>query len=195
MEPIEKGELKQLLQSDSNQEVDRALRHLTKQQGPMIEKFVLKNSGSKSDAEDLFQDGLIALYKLARNKRLNEETNIEAYLYSICRNLWYKELKKRRMNVDISDIHQVVDTEDIVLYRLLSDEKKTIIQNLLKILGEKCQRILNYFYYDKLRMKKIMDLMNFANEQVVKNQKSLCMKKLRSTIMEHPSYASILKNA
>ena len=40
-------------------------------------------------------------------------------------------------------------------------------------------KILKFFYYDKLSMKKIMAALNLASEQVAKNKKMKCLKRLR----------------
>ena len=63
-------------------------------------------------------------------------------------------------------------------------ERSEIIANLIEKMGEECRQLLLYFYFDRFRMKRIMELMGFSSEQVTKNKKSRCMKKLRAMAEE-----------
>jgi len=64
---------------------------------------------------------------------------------------------------------------------------------LLESLGGNCKRILVLYYFDRLKMKEIAEVMNFANDQVAKNKKSSCLKKLKAKISESPRLKDILK--
>ena len=124
--------------------------------------------------------------------RLDEVNNIQAYFYSICRNLWLKALKKNQRTTALTDEYDTLGEEAIQVTTLLSDEKSTLLDRLLKGLGESCKNILVYYYYERLKMKEIMTLMNFSSEQVAKNKKSSCMKKLKETIAANPNLKELL---
>ena len=64
---------------------------------------------------------------------------------------------------------------------------------LLESLGKDCKRVLVLYYYERLKMKEIAGIMNFANDQVAKNKKSSCLKKLKSIVSESPRMKDILK--
>jgi RNA polymerase sigma-70 factor (ECF subfamily) len=49
-------------------------------------------------------------------------------------------------------------------------------------LGEKCQKILTLFYYQQYNIKEIMAEGNYNSENVVKSQKSRCLKTLKEAI-------------
>ena len=74
--------------------------------------------------------------------------------------------------------------EEVPIFRFVSQEQKEIFEGLLNEIGEKCRLLLRYFYYERKRMKEIVALMSFSSEQVAKNRKSNCMKKLRSLVKE-----------
>ena len=61
----------------------------------MIRNLVMKNSGSESDAEDVFQDALVVLFKKFNHSKFNLTVKFKTYFYSVCRNIWLTELKKR----------------------------------------------------------------------------------------------------
>ncbi|MBN1197861.1 MAG: hypothetical protein JXA23_00820, partial [Bacteroidales bacterium] len=62
---------------------------------PLILALVEKNSGNFQDAEDIFQDALVALYLRCRNKELVLSCSLRSYFYSICQNLWLQRLERK----------------------------------------------------------------------------------------------------
>ncbi len=182
------SEIIEQLQFGNSQSVDKALIYLHRQVYRTVVSFVKKYKGSDADCEDLFQDGLVALYRLAKDGKLKKDaTNVEAYLYTICRNLWYKQLQKRKETVEVDENANSVPIEELALYSLMEEEKKAAIDQLLSRIGDSCKRLLVYYFYDRLRLKQIAELMDYASEQVAKNKKSECMKKLRTLASELPS--------
>ena len=175
------------LQSDDYRTVDNALLYLHKRLYHKVAAFVKKYKGSQADCEDLFQEGMVALHKLARQQKLKPDTNVEAYMYTICRNIWYKQLQKRKETVELNEHFNSVPVEEVALYSLMEKEKKEAIGQLLSRLGESCKKLLVLYYYDRLKLKKIAELMGYASEQVSKNKKSECMKKLKTLVAENPS--------
>ena len=185
---ITSSEIIEQLQFGDSQSVDKALIYLHRRVYKTVVSFVDKYRGSDADCEDLFQDGLVALYRLAKQGKLKKEaTDVEAYLFTICRNLWYKQLQKRKETIPVDENVSSVSIEELALYSLMEEEKKAAIDQLLSRIGEKCKQLLVYYYYDRLRLKKIAGLMDYASEQVAKNKKSECMKKLKRLASELPS--------
>lgn len=191
--PSDEEILRQLQYGQSN-EVDAALSHLHRQMYLMVVRFVKRYRGGQADAEDVFQDGLVALYKLARQGKLAHDVNVEAYLFSICKNIWFKYLKKRKETVELDKVAYDLPVAEVQLFSLLSEERQSLIEQLLSRLGESCKKILTYYYYDRLRMKRIAELMEYANDQVAKNKKSNCMKGLKELLASYPSLKENLKN-
>ncbi len=173
------------LQSSTESELNRTMRYLYERMYESVRRLVLKNNGSEGEVPDVFQDGLIVLYKLALQKKINEETKVEGYLYSICRNLWLKELKKKKRSTELTDEMSAIPVEDAGIKLFVSDKQKSIFETLLSQLGKDCKQLLNYFYFDRKTMKEIVVLMKMTSEQVAKNKKSKCMKKLRELIEDN----------
>ena len=107
--------------------------------------------------------------------------------------MWKKKLVKSPAQVELNDQFQHIPVADFPIDRLLSNERKELLNTILKQLGEQCQQLLHYYYYDRLRMKTIVEKMNFSNDQVARNRKSSCMKKLRSIVLESPLYKNLLR--
>ncbi len=181
------------LQSIDERTVDDALSYLYEVSKKTVRFFILKNRGNEEDVDDIFHDGLIAFYNLARRDKLKMDTKVEAYLYTICRNIWSKKIKNRPTQEELTETFHSIPVEDLQIQTILDGEKKELIDKLLKDLGPDCQQLLLYYYFDHLRMKEIVKKMNFSNDQVARNKKSNCMKKLREVILNSPLYQYLLK--
>ncbi len=182
------------LQSNDKKENEQIILYLHQRMNAQVARFILLNSGGPEDVDDIFQDGLIALYKLAKKGQMEKVANIEAYLYSICRNLWLKKLQREKREVELTEAEETIATEEVSLQSLLSAERQEALDSLMANMGDACRQILRLYYYDRLSMKEIAKQMGFSNDQVAKNKKSICLKKLRQTILNSPHFRSLLNN-
>lgn len=193
MQPLSDEEIIEHLQSPDFLKNDLAMHYLYFSMYRKVVNFIVKNSGSEHEAADVFQDSLIAFYKLAKSNRLKEVKSLKAYFFSICKNLWYKTLQKKQKNTTLTEAYHSIPEEATQIQTLLNQEKKALINLLLDSIGESCRKVLVYYYYDRLKMKQIMTLMNFSSEQVAKNKKAACMKKLKEIIEKNPGLKDLLQ--
>ena len=192
MQQFSDEELLKKLKSSVYFENDEAMNFLYNKMYRKVIRFILKNSGSEQSADDVFQDSLIALYKSAKTNRLDGVDNIQAYFFSICRNLWFKALKKGQRTTELTEEYNAIPQEALQITSLLNHEKSALVDRLLHSLGEGCRKVLIYYYYERLKMNEIMKLMNFSSAQVAKNKKSACMKKLKEVITSNPRLEDLL---
>lgn len=193
MEQLSDKAIIELLSSKKNRDVDKALVYLNKKLFPIVRQFILKKKGTINDAEDVMQDGLVAFYKMLRAEKLKADVNVGGYIVSICKNLWYRLLQQRGKQTDWSDELQNIPVEDFQLKTKMEDEQSWMLKQLKLKMGDRCFQLLICFYYDRLRMKEIVETMGFSNEQVAKNTKSKCMKKLKALVEGEPQYLKAFK--
>lgn len=172
---------------------DLALKHLYIQTYPFIRSYIQKNNGSNEDAADIFQDAIIVFYEKVRQKQFKLSSSIRTYLYSVCKHLWLNKLRAQKKLISLTDHNESVAIDPLEISKLESSERNDYLMQLLGSLGKNCKKILVLYYYDRLKMKEIADLMNFANDQVAKNKKSSCLKKLKLIVSESPRLKDILK--
>lgn len=180
MKNLEDREIVALLKSRSNSDNDQAFKELYIKSFDIINKLILNNSGLREDAEDVFQDALIVLFNKIKSGNFELNSTLQTYLYSVSRNIWLKKLRKTKRKTDLTDV--ILDNEIIIDENLVSmevEEKTASIAKLLDSIGDDCKRLLMMYYYQRMRMNEIAVQMSFANDQVAKNKKSRCMKKLR----------------
>lgn len=146
----------------------------------MIINLVQKNSGSKDDARDLFQEGLIALWTNIKNEKfqLNKNIKISSYLYALCRNIWISKLRKAKYTKPIDELNNIEGQTEGIEEMEEQYNKINQLTNYLEKLNNSCQQLLKLFYYKKNSLKEIALKMNFT-EKTAKNNKYRCMKNLR----------------
>lgn len=174
----------------------RALKILYKNNYYMVEDYVTHNSGTKDDAKDIFQDSVIVLYKNLKKESFELRGKISTYLYSISRNLWLKKLRDTKIRTtDIEDHRESFVNEQNIHLDLEYTEDQKMIGRMLTQAGEKCKEILKAFYYDKMSMRKIAEGQGYSSEQVAKNQKLRCLKKIRAVLNKKANYFGQLENS
>ncbi|MDN4165321.1 RNA polymerase sigma factor [Cytophagales bacterium LB-30] len=154
---------------------EQALDFLYKKHYRMMQRLVTSNNGSEEEAKDIFQDALIAFWQKVIGGEFVLTSRISTYLYSICQNLWRKELdRKSRLS------HEEKDGE--VFMQGDQQEKARIIHQCIEDLGDTCKKILTYYYFDGRSMDEIAELMGFANSDTAKTKKYKCKQKLDSLV-------------
>ena len=154
---------------------ESALDFLYKKNYRMMVNMIIKNNGTEEEAKDIYQEALLAFWQKAASGKLEMTSKISTFIYSICQNLWRKELdrKSRLRNEEKDGI--VTDSQDV-------EERAKLLNMCLNELGETCKKILFYFYYDDLSMDDIAEKMGFANADTAKTKKYKCKKELDKLI-------------
>ena len=142
-----------------------------------------------SDLEllDVYQDVYVAFYENIENKKLLElSSSIRTYLISIGKYMILDRLRKSKKKVLTNNLGYFSAEEDqqlmqFDLERNVPTVKQKLLQQQFNVLGEKCRIILSLFYYKHFTIKQIMEEGNYNSENVVKSQKSRCLKTLRET--------------
>jgi RNA polymerase sigma factor (sigma-70 family) len=177
---------------------DQAIGFIYREYYGYLESCVVVNGGQASDAEDVIQEALIAFVEIARQNRFRGESSVKSFLYTLTRNLWVSEIRKRtssgRRNLVFESAKDPVE-QGAIQYLAYKEDQKLIL-DLFAQLGDKCRQILLLVYYENLPMSEILEQVEgYQNEQVLRNKKHKCMKTLEKMISENPDIALQLKNA
>ncbi len=155
---------------------ESALDFLYKKNFKMMLKMILKNNGSEEEAKDIYQEALIVFWqKVIADKNFTLTSKISTYLYSICQNLWRKELERKKRHTYEQPERSEFPDQD-------ARERGEIIQQCLRELGDTCRKILTYYYFDRLSMVEIAERLGFANADTAKTKKYKCKKELDNKI-------------
>lgn len=159
---------------------------------PRIVDFVCSNSGSRPEALDIFQDAIMIIYKKATTEGLSIKKSFYNYLYTICKNLWMRELEKKRGTkvILVATLLTDQDSEDKIPgidHQARERELYKLYMEKFQALGKDCQKVLQSFF-EGMDMKTIAKRMGYASEGYAKKRKHLCQKKLLEAIKKDPAY-------
>lgn len=169
------------------------LRELYEKCAEKISRMVSKNNGTDSDAGDLFQDALLMLFRKAKMGGFVLTCPIDAYLYMVCRNRWINELNRRgRSGVTFTDTEGYNLGEDSFRSAevlIQQNERKNLIGEKLKELGDGCRRLLE-LAWSGINLEEVARKLN-NSYGYTRKKKSECMAKLISLVKAAPSFSQL----
>ncbi len=170
------------------------LRIIYKENYPVIRRFILGNSGNRRDAEDIFQEAFVIIYRRLSNEGFYLDCSFNTYIFSICKILWYKELRNRNW-VYSGNLEEEIatNTDDVPLFMKDDFEKSKLIQKHLTHMNSECRQLLMLFY-SNVPLKEITYILGFGSEKYTRKRKFTCKKKLIELIKNDPMYKEIMNS-
>jgi RNA polymerase sigma factor (sigma-70 family) len=160
-----------------------------------IRSMVLNNSGTIEDAEDLFQNTIIAIYQKAINNTLEITSGFSTFFQAVSYRIWLNELRKRRR--EQNRINSLALEEDATYqeFQDLYDEVHYygIYQKHFQQLSPTCKKILTLFL-EKKSIREIAEAMGGKSEQYIRQQKFKCKERLAKNIKNDPDYQRYYEN-
>jgi RNA polymerase sigma factor (sigma-70 family) len=157
---------------------------------PGILAHIRQNSGSREDAEDVFQNAIVIVFQKLRQEPIELSSSFYTFLFAICKNLWLKALRKKK-GLRVSNPGEMELTDDISLTEIMEEqERHTLYRQKFRQLGEDCQRLLKLFF-TKTPMAEIARTMGYASEGYAKKRKFICKKQLIELIEADPLFAEL----
>lgn len=145
--------------------------------------FAKKYDLSSDDLLDVYQDSIIALCENAKKGTIDAlESSISTYLFSIGKYMIYKRLKAKNKKVSIDYNYQLPQVIEDEIEEDDNENEVILLQENFKKLGEQCQKVLRLFYYEEKKLDAIQIELNYTNKDVLKSQKSRCLKQLKDLI-------------
>ena len=161
-----------------------------------VKQLVLHNAGNETDAEDIFQEALIIIFKKLREEPdFSLTASFSTYMYSIARLLWLKHLKKIK-KIEIDPLNR--DMEERIEFEEPSpvqdkDLRMAIYQRTLMKIPEDCQKILRLTAQD-ISSKDIAQQLGFRSEGYVRKRRHFCKEYLVGKIKEDPDYQAMFED-
>ncbi len=149
-----------------------------------VQRLVRANSGSRDDAKDVFQDALIIFHRKARSADFVLTSAVSTYLFSIARNLWREELRRRNKSLTRWDVEDMPQEEADMPAMLAREGDYSTAEQALRSLGDKCLDVLKRFYIAKESLVDIAHALGFAGEGAAKTRKYKCLEEARKRFRE-----------
>lgn len=170
------------------------LAQIYKEVFPVVRYYVSNNGGSPDDAQDVFQESLIIIFKQIKDDSLDIQSGFEAYLYGIARMVWLKILRNKDIHKRNVSYYETETTTYQVSDELVEDElEMRLFRKHYTKLSEECQKFLK-MVTEGLPYAEIAEKMGYKSEKIVRNKKYKCKEALIKMIKEDPEYQQIQKN-
>lgn len=174
------------------QDQDKAvLKQIYADSFPDIKRFVIDNYGSEQDAKDVFQDGIVIIYRKIKNRTFQLSSSFDAYIYSVCRYIWMKKMYEKKQ--DIYNQNEYLEYEgvsDFLIDEYEKNEQYKLYQKHFKRLNKDCRKILKLF----LQKKSLIDIakkMGIESIKFVKKKKYKCKEQLVRYIKSDPKFSKM----
>lgn len=152
-------------------------------------RFASRYTTDDAALEDIFQDAITAVYENALSGKLdNLKSSLKTYLFSTGKFMLFKRFRdNKEVYTDenyVFDQQEMTTMEEVHIDEGPDKRQKALISHFKK-LGEKCREILELFYLDGLTLDEITTVQGYDNKNVVKSQKSRCLKTLKELIAKN----------
>lgn len=169
-------QIEKLLQGD-----EETIRLLYKTLFPKFASWVSKNNGSYSEAEEVFHNGLYQLIARAKVSGVEIKTSFEAYIFTVSKNLWYKELNKRKKEVRNEGVFELKAKDEDHLASIIDQERWELFEEMLERLSDNCRQLLKD-YFNKVPYNEIVRKFSYASENTAFQRIFKCKKRLTELI-------------
>lgn len=159
---------------------------------PKVLSFVKNNKGTYEDTEEIFHEALYQLIVRAKVKGVQINTSFEAYFFSTCKNLWYKELNKRKKEVRNDTILELKEKsffEDTMI-SIVEQERWDLFEEMLSKISENCANLLKD-YFNRVPYAEIVKKFSYASENAAFQRVFKCKKRLMDLIKSDPRYKNL----
>ncbi|MGV3637667.1 MAG: RNA polymerase sigma factor [Flavobacteriales bacterium] len=156
----------------------RTVRTLYRDHFDTVKRYILKNSGTTDDAEDVFQEALTVLWLKVKEESLSDTSEPGAFLFRVAKNKWLDVLRSaahKHMRV-LHDDRQV-DARPEAMDEI--EEKLARLRDVYARLDDKCRQVLDRFYFERQDLATIARAMD-VEEESIRTIKYRCMMKLRA---------------
>ena len=167
----------------------KALKALYTSNYYKIEQLVLKNSGTKEHAKDIYQEAFISVWKTIKNDSFvpKNDTALQGYLFQIAKNKWMDVLRSKTFkktiqtskmaHFELSDNDFDENDDDV-----LKEKRLDSIMEVFKRMRSPCKELLKTFYFEQKSLRDIANDLQIE-ENTARNKKYRCMEKLRELVL------------
>ena len=169
---------------------ERVLKLLYQSNFHKVEAFVLKNSGTKEHAKDVYQEAFVAMWRNIKDDKFSaeSETAINGYLFQIAKYKWLDHVRSvKYKNTTFINRDIEYDEPDIEIDEV-TNKKIKLLMDCVDNLSERCQTLLKLFYFERKPYKEIAQILSM-DEASARNAKYRCqeqLKKMTQTIPNGP---------
>ncbi len=143
---------------------------------PKILGYISKNKGVIEEAKDIFQEALLIIIVGVKENRIKIQ-NFEAYLFTICKNLWRKHAENKKKWVINQDVTHLKDKDSDFAAFFIEQEQMQLYREKFNLLSDNCKEILSLFFnnvsYENITKELSYATINTARQRIFKCKNKL----------------------
>ncbi|MFT7145860.1 MAG: RNA polymerase sigma-70 factor (ECF subfamily) [Yoonia sp.] len=143
----------------------QAARFLTARFLPRVLAQATRMMGNPSEAEDVAQDAMMRLWKVAADWRQNE-AQVSTWLYRVTANLCTDRLRKRRGAVSLDQVAEPLDDSPSVPAQMQTRARMTALSDALAQLPERQEQAVSLRHLEGLSNPDIAQIMDISVRSV-----------------------------
>lgn len=156
-----------------------------------VKKHILQNKGTIEDAQDVFQDALLLIYRKLRSGEIEIQSSIHSYFIGICNNLWRNQLRKQQiLGYKEILVEKIEDQTVSVIDTMSQEDQQNIYQKHKTKLCTNSRQLLGLFFEGK-SMRNIAGITGYT-EGYARKKKCIVKEKLIQMIQKDPVYQELV---
>lgn len=152
-----------------------------------VARFVLDNGGSRTDAQDVFQEAFILFDRNLREGRFEGKSTLATYFVAIAKWRWVTIRRQQGRFQEISPAQYEGEVESPENETLRAEHRNLLAEAMGRI-GERCRELLRRYQLD-YSMEEIAREMGYANAETAKKEAYRCRMRLREYLETDPLWA------
>jgi len=157
----------------------------------LIESYVVKNSGTPEEAEDVFQEALcIIVQKIKGESPSFLECSFYTFLFSICRNIWLNELRRKKKLLIISQTGSNDQIAEDTSQKLRLAQKDIFWESIEKLSDNYC--LLIRLFIAKKPLSSICKKLKIRDTKEVSRELYRARTMLKEIVTSNENYKNIL---
>jgi len=175
----------------SYEEREAAMRHIFKNLAwrDLVYNYLKQRDGAQ-DADDVFQQAIVAFDRNIRMGRYEGNSRLKTYFLSIAKRIWWKMLRARKPQLEFKPEYEESTTESIEI-QLIQREQKLYIAKVLSLLGDRCKKVLQLYQLD-YSMEEIAKALVLSNANMAKKQAYRCRNKMKQFLENNPNWKTLI---
>ena len=141
-----------------------AARALTARLTPRVFGHAVRVLGDRAEAEDVAQDAMMRLWKVAPDWRMGE-AKVSTWLYRVTANLCTDRLRRKR-GVGLNEVDEPLDPSPSVTDQLQTRERMNALQAGLQTLPERQRQAMILRHIEGLANPEIAEILEISTEAV-----------------------------
>ncbi len=151
-------------------------------------KYIQQQKGGRADAEDIFQEAMIVIYRKIKADELHLQSTFTTFFMGVCKYIWRRHQRRNRRTISNFPSDLLWET---IEYDLEKQERYQLLREKFHTLSKNCRLILQLFF-EQYSMQEIAEVLGYESAGYIKKRKCICQRKLIEAIRSDPRFAELL---